>query len=227
MIRAVVFDFNGLIVNDEHLHFLLFAEQLETQGIKLTESLYNERYLGYDDRGCFLAAMADFHKPCSDSLLKKLIDDKAVRYLDLARQELLFFPGVTESVQRLAQHLPMAVCSGALRAEVLLGLEIAGVRDCYRGVVAAEDTAACKPDPEGYLKSIELIRQAVPDIAPSEIVAVEDSIAGIEAAKAAGMLVVAIPNSYPVEKLERAEPTAIVGNLSEFADWVLSRVGQS
>lgn len=224
MIRAVVFDFNGLIVNDEHLHYLLFAEQLATQGIKLTESLYNERYLGYDDRGCFSVALADFGRPCTPELLQKLIDEKAIRYLELARHELVFFPGVTESVQRLAARVPLAVCSGALRAEVLLGLELAGIFNCFQGVVAAEDTAACKPDPEGYIKAIALLQDRFPGIDASDITAVEDSIAGIEAAKGAGMMVAAIPNSYPVEKLVAAEPTTIVPDLKAFADWVLAQV---
>jgi len=224
VIRAVVFDFNGLIVNDEHLHYLLFAEQLATQGITLTEELYNERYLGYDDRGCFSVALADFDKPRTHEIIHKLIADKAKRYLELARQELLFFPGVAESVKRLAEHVPLAVCSGALRAEVLLGLEIAGISDYFQGVVAAEDTAECKPNPEGYLKAIELLQKKEPLLSVSEMTAVEDSLAGIEAARLAGMQVVAIPNSYPVAKLEKAEPTAIVPDLPAFADWVLERV---
>ena len=224
MIRAVVFDFNGLIVNDEHLHYLLFAEQLATQGIKLTEELYNERYLGYDDRGCFSVALADFGKPCTPEILHKLIDDKAIRYLELARRELVFFPGVAESVKRLAERVPMAVCSGALRAEVHLGLEIAGITDCFEGVLAAEDTTACKPDPEGYLKAIALLRSRHPELVPAEMTAVEDSLAGIEAAKLAGMQVAAIPNSYPVEKLQTAGPTVIVPDLPAFADWVLKQV---
>jgi len=224
VIRAVVFDFNGLIVNDEHLHYLLFAEQLATQGITLTEELYNERYLGYDDRGCFSVALADFDKPRTHEIIHKLIADKAKRYLELARQELLFFPGVAESVKRLAEHVPLAVCSGALRAEVLLGLEIAGISDYFQGVVAAEDTAECKPNPEGYLKAIELLQKKEPSISAAEMTAVEDSLAGIEAARLAGMRVVAIPNSYPVAKLEKAEPTAIVPDLPAFADWVLERV---
>ncbi len=224
MIRAVVFDFNGLIVNDEHLHYLTFAEQLANHGVNLTEELYNDRYLGYDDRGCFTAALGDFGKPCSAEILRKLIDDKAVRYLELARRELVFFPGVAESVKRLAEHVPLAVCSGALRAEVLLGLEIAGISECFLGVLAAEDTAACKPDPEGYLKAIALLKSKHRELVAAEITAVEDSLAGIEAAKLAGMQVAAIPNSYPVDKLQKAGPTVIVPDLPAFAEWVLKQV---
>lgn len=224
MLRAVVFDFNGLIVDDENLHFLLFAEQLATQGIELTEELYADRYLGYDDRGCFLAAMADHDVPCSAELLSLLIDRKAQRYLDLARESLKFFPGLAECVDRLSSAgISLAVCSGALRAEVLLGLEISGIADRFLGVVAAEDTAACKPDPEGYLKALELLKNTIPDLDANQVTAVEDSLAGIQAAKSAGFHVVGIPNSYSVETLAEARPSAVVPDLVAFADWVIER----
>lgn len=223
MIRAVVFDFNGLIVNDEHLHLVTFTEQLATQGVTLTEELYNDRYLGYDDRGCFTAALADHGKPCDARLLQQLIDRKAVRYLELARQELVFFPGAADAIRRLAEKLPLVVCSGALRPEIELALEIIGVKELFQGIISAEDTAACKPDPEGYVKAIQLLNQKFPEILPAQTTAVEDSLAGIEAAKLAGMHVVGIPNSYPVEKLQTARPTAIVPDLASFADWVIER----
>ena len=223
MIQAVVFDFNGLIVNDEHLHLVTFAEQLATQGVTLTEELYNDRYLGYDDRGCFSAAMADHDKPLDSQLLQLLIDRKAVRYLELARQELVFFPGAAECIQKLAARLPLVVCSGALRAEIELALEILGVKHLFQGIISAEDTAACKPDPEGYVKSLELLKQTIPSLNPAHVTAVEDSLAGIEAAKRAGMQVVGIPNSYPVEKLQSVSPTAVVPDLAAFTEWVLER----
>lgn len=224
MIRAVVFDFNGLIVDDEHLHFLLFAEQLATQGVTLTEELYAERYLGYDDRGCIGKAMEDHGKPCDKATLQLLIDRKALRYLTMAEGNLRFFPGLSDCVTSLADAgIALAVCSGALRAEVLLGLKLSGIEDKFLGVVAAEDTAGCKPDPEGYLKAIDLLKNRIPDIEPSQITAVEDSLAGIQAAKSAGMHVVGIPNSYPIESLLSASPTAVVPDLSAFAAWVQER----
>jgi len=228
LIRAVVFDFNGLIVDDEQLHYVLFAEQLATQGVVLTEALYADRYLGYDDRGCFTVAMADHGKPCDGHLLQTLIDRKAVRYLETARDSLKFFPGLVSCVDRLAAAgIALAVCSGALRDEVRLGLEISGIADRFLGIVAAEDTAACKPDPEGYLKALQLIRETVPDLGAEQVTAVEDSLAGIQAAKAAGFHVVGIPNSYPVETLIEASPSAVVPDLEAFADWVIERAAAS
>ncbi len=226
MLRAVIFDFNGLIVDDEHLHYVLFAEQLATQGVELTETLYADRYLGYDDRGCFSVALADHGKPCDEALLQGLIDRKARRYLDLAADTLRFFPGLSQAVDRLASaDLALAVCSGALREEVLLGLKLAGISGRFLGVVAAEDTAACKPDPEGYNKALELLRVRLPDLEPHQVTAVEDSLAGIQAAKSAGLHVVAIPNSYPVDTLKSASPSAVVPNLEAFAQWVIERSG--
>lgn len=228
MLRAVIFDFNGLIVDDEQLHYVLFAEQLATQGVELTEALYADRYLGYDDRGCFTVALADHGKPCDEALLQSLIDRKAIRYLETAAESLHFFPGLTQAVDRLAHEgLALAVCSGALRDEVLLGLKLAGISDRFLGVVAAEDTAACKPDPEGYLKALEVLRERLPDLLPHQVTAVEDSLAGIQAAKSAGLHVVAIPNSYPVDTLIGAGPSAVVPNLEAFADWVIARSGVS
>ncbi len=228
MLRAVIFDFNGLIVDDEQLHYDLFAEQLATQGVVLTETLYADRYLGYDDRGCFSVALADHGKPCDEALLQILIDRKARRYLDSAADSLRFFPGLTNAVDRLSQHgLAMAVCSGALREEVRLGLRLAGIFDRFLGVVAAEDTAACKPDPEGYLKALQLLRDRLPGLEAHEVTAVEDSLAGIQAAKSAGLHVVAIPNSYPFDTLMSASPSAVVPNLEAFADWVIERSGAS
>lgn len=228
MLRAVIFDFNGLIVDDEHLHYVLFAEQLATQGIELTEALYTDRYLGYDDRGCFTVALDDHGKTCDENLLQTLIDRKASRYLQVAADHIRFFPGLNQSVDRLVKaNLALAVCSGALRNEVLLGLKLAGISDRFLGIVAAEDTAACKPDPEGYEKALRLMRDRIPDLQPHQVTAVEDSLAGIQAAKSAGLHVVGVPNSYPVEKLKSASPSAVVPDLEAFADWVIERAAVS
>jgi beta-phosphoglucomutase-like phosphatase (HAD superfamily) len=129
-----------------------------------------------------------------------------------------------ECVQKLSEKIPVVVCSGALRAEIELALDILGIKHLFQGIISAEDTADCKPDPEGYNKAIELLRKTVPDLKPDQTTAVEDSLAGIQAAIAAGMHVVAIPNSYPASKLQTASPTAIVPDLDGFTKWVLERV---
>ena len=73
MIKALIFDFNGVLVDDESVHFELFREVLEQEGVVITERDYHERYLGYDDRGCFAAALGDARQAFDEQRLADLI----------------------------------------------------------------------------------------------------------------------------------------------------------
>ena len=109
MLRAVIFDFNGIIVNDEPIHFRLFQKVLGEEGIPLTEEDYYARYLGFDDRGAFIAGYRDHYRELSDATLAELIDRKAVYYQEAIRNHVEVFPGVKSLVTSLAQTLPLAV----------------------------------------------------------------------------------------------------------------------
>ena len=91
-IRAVIFDFNGVLVDDEAVHFALFREVLSQEGVEITERDYHERYLGYDDRGCFEAALVEAGQVAGRERLDTLIARKAQRYIEVAEQGLRFFP---------------------------------------------------------------------------------------------------------------------------------------
>jgi beta-phosphoglucomutase len=113
-----------------------------------------------------------------------------------------------------AAGVPLAICSGALRKEIELAAETVGVRRHFAIIVAAEDVAEGKPDPQGYLLALRLLRQAMRrDFPPAKCVVVEDSSAGIEAAHAAGMKVLAVATSYPAAKLSKAD--RVVESLTE------------
>ncbi|GAC1341320.1 MAG: hypothetical protein NVSMB14_06620 [Isosphaeraceae bacterium] len=147
MIRAVIFDFNGLLVDDESLHFDLFREALGEEGIALSEKDYHERYLGYDDRGCFAEALRDAGRSADDATVEELIARKAGRYQEKAREGLRIFPGAAEAMKSLGSRWPIAICSGALRNEILFALRLMGVADWPTALIAAEDVVNCKPDP--------------------------------------------------------------------------------
>ena len=117
-IGAVIFDFNGVLVDDESVHFALFREVLAQEGVNLTERDYHERYLGYDDRRCFEAVLVDSQKSAEPERLDRLIAQKARRYVEVARQGLRFFPAAAETLRAVAARWPVAICSGALRAEI-------------------------------------------------------------------------------------------------------------
>lgn len=211
-LRAIIFDFNGVIVDDEPLHLELFRVMLAEEGIPLTDEEYHEKYLGFDDRGAFVAALKNAGRAAQagePGFIAELIERKAALYREAIEQRYLLFPGVVDLVRQLAAAFPMAIASGALRSEIELVLARGGIRDCFQEIIASEDVAACKPDPEGYVKALAALnarkgRQAR-EIEPGQCLVIEDSVAGIEAARRAGMRCLAVTNSYAAVHLSQAD----------------------
>ena len=187
MIRAVIFDFNGVLVDDESVHCALFCEVLATEGVTLTDALYHEKYLGFDDRECFETAMLDAGLTIDRDQIDAMIARKAVRYFEVAEQGLRFFPRAAESIAGLAERWPLAINSGALRPEIEFSLNKMGVRDRVRAIVSAEDSTKGKPDPMGYLLALGELRKepGLADLPASTCLVFEDSLAGIISAKGA------------------------------------------
>ncbi len=223
-ILAVIFDFNGVLVDDEHVHFELFGEVLATLGVPLDEPAYIDRYLGFDDRGAFSAALIDAGRDAPPALVDELIARKAARYAEVAEAGLRFFPSAAETLAGLAGRYPVAICSGALRAEIEYALRRLRIRDRVQSITSAEDTERCKPDPEGYLIALDRLRTDLPDLAAGQCLVIEDSLAGIEAARAAGMVAVGVTHTYRRDELERAGAAAVVEGLATITpDWVEAR----
>ena len=222
-IRAVIFDFNGVLVDDEHVHFELFREALAAEGVPLDEATYHDRYLGYDDRGAFAAALADAGRAAPPAFVDDLIARKAARYVEVAEAGLRFFPGAAETLAALADRYPVAICSGALRPEIEYALRRLEVRDRVQSITSAEDTERCKPDPEGYLIALDRLRAHAGDLDARSCLVIEDSLAGIEAARAAGMFPVAVTHTSPRDELEDAGAAAVVDSLAAITPgWVAS-----
>jgi len=211
MLKAVFFDFNGVIVNDEPLHLELFRRVLGEEGIAVTEEEYQAKYLGYDNRKCFVAALTDAgraEQARDDAHIVALMARKMDYYLGAINDRFLLFPGVVELVQKLAAAYPMAIVSGAMRDEIEMVLQRGGIRDCFCAIITSDDISTGKPDPEGYLKALAMLNaleasQAA--IRPDECLVIEDSVAGVQAAKRAGMRCLAVTNSYSAEELSRAD----------------------
>jgi HAD superfamily hydrolase (TIGR01509 family) len=216
MLRALIFDFNGIIVDDEPIHFRLFQKVLGEEGIILTEAVYYARYLGFDDRGAFTAAFRENQRPIDAAKLKQLIERKAIYYQDAIRKQVAIFPGVQGLVSTLAQALPLAVASGALRHEIETILKTAGLLDHFQAIVSAEDVIKGKPEPEIFLKALAALnlqkRNGVP-IGAGDCLVIEDSREGIRGARRAGMKCLAVTNSHPAELLGEAD--AVVKSLEQ------------
>ena len=181
MFAATLFDFNGVLVDDEAVHLAAFRATLAPRGIAVDERTYFERYIGFDDVGAFSAMLTDAGRDAPPALIAELVDAKRPLYLERARAGLTLFAGARERVCACAAHGPVGVVSGALRDEIELGLGLLGVRDRVSFIVAAEDTTRCKPDPEGYAKAIARL-----EVEPARVAVLEDSGSGIRAALGAG-----------------------------------------
>lgn len=220
---AVLLDFNGVLVDDEHLHLAAFNEVLAPLEVRMTDEAYAERYLGYDDRGAFEAVLADHGRAADPALIAQLIARKAAVYAQRAATELRVFPGAAALVAHLAARTPVGIVSGALRSEIEGALAVMGVRPNVALIVAAEDTAACKPDPEGYRTGLVRLAERFPSVRPAAVVAVEDSVAGIAAARGAQLTVVAVAHTYEPGVLARAGAHATVPTIADVTDDVLAR----
>ncbi|MDR3634956.1 MAG: HAD family phosphatase [Isosphaeraceae bacterium] len=226
-VRAVIFDFNGVLVDDEHVHCELLRAVLAEEGIFLTDEEYHARYLGYDDRGCFEVALGEAGQDASRARVESLIARKAARYAAAAETGLRIFPGAADCVRSLAARWPLAICSGALRAEIEFALDRLECRDLVPSIIAAEDTTRCKPDPQGYLLALDALRARTgADLEPAHCLVIEDSLAGVESAKAARMLAVAVLHTYTDPELRAAGADAVVPTLADITpDWAAERFG--
>jgi beta-phosphoglucomutase len=203
---ALIFDFDGVIVDSEPIHLVCFGKVLLPAGVVLTHEDYYEKYLGFDDHDCFVAAMRDHGKPVVEEQIAAMTRAKSLLVQETYSREVTPLPGSAELIRAAARaKIPLAVCSGALRDEIEQAARAVGVRDLFATLVAARDVTHGKPDPEGYRMALERLRAATGRALRAEAsVVVEDSVAGIDAALGAGMKVLAVTNSYPAEALHRA-----------------------
>jgi HAD superfamily hydrolase (TIGR01509 family) len=216
MLRVVIFDFNGIIVDDEPIHFELFRRVLAEEGMELTADNYYGRYLGFDDRGAFIAAYRDHRRRLDEPELSRLIERKAVYYQKAIQDQVKIFPGVQSLVATLSRTFPVAVASGALRHEIEAILATAGLLKHFAVIISAEDVNQGKPEPEIFLKALAGLNARLengPPIAAADCLVIEDSKEGIRGALRAGMKCLAVTNSHPAELLKEAN--AVVRSLEE------------
>lgn len=228
MLRAILFDFNGVLVDDEPIHLELFQRVLADEGIALAADDYYARYLGLDDSSCFAAVLAAAGEPATVPRLMRLIARKASYYQERVRREGYPFaagvPGLVRELNRRGWML--GVVSGALREEVEGALRQEGLLDHFKARITAEDVGESKPSPEGYEKALEALN-ALPPLPerllhPHEVLAVEDSPVGLAAAAEVGLATLGIAHPYSRAPLDGAD--AVVASLHELTPERLERL---
>ena len=214
MIRAVVFDFDGVIANSEPLHLRAFQEVLAAERLPLSEREYYARYLGLDDAGLFRAISADRSRPFTEDAIRSLVERKFERMEALEREGSVLFPGAADAIRRLAAGLPLAIASGALGPEIRRVLEREGLASSFQTIVSAEDTPASKPAPDPYALAVSRLAAILAQpLLPSSCVAIEDSRWGLESARSAGLRTIAVTHSYPASDLRGTD--LVVNGLDE------------
>jgi HAD superfamily hydrolase (TIGR01509 family) len=210
--KAVIFDFNGVLANDEHLHFELMQTLVAIFRVVLSEEDYFSKVIGFDDREAFKYVLGD---QIDEKKLQSLIDQKNQMYLEAIASQNLLFPGVLDVVPQVAAGHLCAINSGALRVEIEAILKKDHLQSHFKTIVSTDDLKHSKPHPEGYLLAFEKLQQFDPNLKKQDCVVLEDTLAGVASAKAAGLAVVGIANSVTVAELKVCKADFVIQRIEE------------
>jgi len=195
-VRGIVFDFNGTLSDDEPVLCEIFVKLFAEHGKPLSAQEYFDELAGLSDPEIVLTWLGRDHPDVG-----MVVAQRVQRYCDAVGDGSTVYEHVREAVRYAAERVPLAICSGAARAEIEPVVESAGLAPLLRGIVSSDDVVAGKPHPEGYLKALELLG----DVRPGEVLAIDDTEAGIASAKAAGLLTFAKTGTLDPHRLAAAD----------------------
>ena len=194
--RAIVFDFNGTLSDDEPVLCEIFMHLFAEHGRPMSAQEYFGRLAGLSDPEIVRTWLGEDHPD-----VQAVIDERVDRYRRAVADGSSVHEHVRDAVRHAAGHVPLAICSGAARAEIEPVVEAAGIAPCFSAVVTSDDVVHGKPDPEGYARALGLL-----GVDPAHAVVVEDTEAGIASARAAGAgRVLAIRGTLEPHRLARAD----------------------
>ena len=217
MLNALVFDFDGVIVDSEPLHHRAFLRVGRPLGFEQTWEEYLANFVGFDDRDAFRVILGcepgKIASPEIEARLPDLIEQKAHAFEVEVNEGVDPIPGSVELVTALAGKLPIAICSGATKFDIQIILAKLGLENVFDITVTADDVVHSKPDPESYAKAVTLLAQKFPaaNITPKTAVAIEDTAAGTQSACDAGLQVLGLTTTGPADLLHQA--TRVIANL--------------
>lgn len=217
---AVLFDFDGVLVDSERLHHETLVEALAGAGPETSWEFYRAHLMGLDDRGAFAVLLARAGLEPTPREIRRRIARKAELFArHAAAGRVPAFPGAVELVRACAAAGPVGLCSGALRSDVEPVLAALGIAACFAALVTADDVPRSKPDPASYRLCLARLAERFPDrgIVPAACVALEDTVDGLASARGAGIPVVAVATNLPAATLRAAGAAAVVASLAGLA----------
>ena len=220
MIKAIFFDFNGVIIDDERIHLQAYREVLAAEGIPLTDEDYFAS-LGMDDAAFVRAAYARAGKALTDETMRALIKREHELHRQLIKDDLPVSSGVVTFIREASRHYKLGIVSMAEREEIDYVLDLAHLGSEFTVFVTAEPGLKHKPAPDCCLRALKLLNEQRRDVRkmpllPGECLVIEDSPPGIEAARTAGMHTIGVTNTVSASELRSAQAEVVTPNLS---DW--------
>jgi phosphoglycolate phosphatase/beta-phosphoglucomutase len=225
MIRAIFFDFNGVIIDDERLQLQAYQTVMREHDIELPEDWYFDA-LGMDDRTFVRAIFERAQKPLKDEILESVLAAKTQLHREMIADELPLLPGIPTFLKAAARHFSLGLVSMANEIEVGYVFERARLAPLFSVVVTAEHVSLCKPAPDCYRAGLRLLNEKRQQerqlpLLPKECLAIEDSPPGIQAARGAGMRTVGVTNTVSEAALRGAGAEVVTPSL---ADWTVDAV---
>ena len=207
-LKAVLFNFNGVIIKDGLIHIQLIDEILIQENLQPQRVKEREEFLGISHRAYLQNLLKNRGRVVTEAYMAQLLTRKAQAYvLELEKLEKLpLYSGIEDVIFQIrSRHLKMALVSDALSLEIEMVLTSAKLAEYFPVIVSGDDISSDKPNPEGYLLAVERMNQTYPELnlEPDECLVIENTPAGIQAAKRAQMQVVGVANTYPFQMLHR------------------------
>lgn len=206
MLKAIIFDFDGVVVDSEPVHYQAFMEIGKDLGVAFDYKHYLRHYIGFDDRDAIRAMLTEAHMPTDEAHISELRQQKQVAFEDLVKQGAAAIPGAVDLIDEAHGQIPIAIASGATTLDIELMLKSLGRRDRFEIIVSADHVQRSKPDPTTYRMAYEILAEKHPeqDLMPENCLAIEDTAAGIESARGAGLMTLGITTTGPAAALGRA-----------------------
>lgn len=197
MIKAVIFDFDGVIVETERQRFDFLKKQLERHGHELKAEHFSQ-LRGISTKS-FLKKV--FGNKLSENFIEQIKDERYKDYHSRPGLHITKVPGLESLLKSLQEKgIAMAIASASRSSEIKRVLEFLDLSRYFRQITGAEETEKHKPEPDLYLIALRKLK-----LKPEQCIVIEDSAVGVEAAKAAGMKVIAITTTHERQELKKAD----------------------
>lgn len=215
--KIIIFDFDGVILDSENSHFIAFNEGLKNLNINISEDEYYSKYISLDDRGVITNVVNDKNISVTNEEIDMIIKNKNDYFESRLIDNSKLFPGVEELIIQLSKNFVLSIGSGANRSEIIKTLKNNNIYDYFEIIVSSDEVNNPKPNPETYNRVLDNINT---DFNINEIIVIEDSPGGIEAAKSAGLKCIAITNTFDNKELGKAD--IIVSNYEDILKYLTS-----